>query len=37
MNRYNNASELAKDMGVKVDDLKKTYDEYNKAAVEKKD
>lgn len=37
MKRYNNGHEFAKDINVSPDVLKKTYDEYNKAAVAKTD
>jgi hypothetical protein len=37
MKRYNNGHEFAKDIGVSPDVLKKTYDDYNKAAEAKTD
>jgi len=37
MKRYNNSQEFAKDIGLSPDVLKKTYDDYNQCAVEKKD
>ena len=37
MKRYNNSTEFAKDIGISPDVLKKTYDDYNKAAEAKTD
>jgi len=37
MKRYNNSHEFAKDIGVSIDVLRKTYDDYNKAAIAKTD
>lgn len=37
MKRYNNSYEFAKDIGVSPDVLKKTYEDYNAAAVAKTD
>lgn len=37
MKRYANGEELAKDMGLKPEQLKKTFDDYNQVVRTKKD
>ena len=37
MKRYANGEELAKDMGLKPEQLKKTFDDYNEVVRTKKD
>lgn len=37
MKRYNNGYEFAKDTGISADVLKKTYEDYNAAAIAKTD